>query len=178
MATESLNSTVNDHHGAISINDEFNRLSWSIFENISNIRVLGGPKTSNLDLLLFVGHAIATESPSQIPLTEIAFLIYDLAAHHSEFSEYTAPEDLRVSRADSGIITVQDVVEQLSVYFETHKEDILMAKEDDEETTADTRVFFEGFFGMIEPISPSLPVILWAEGENGFTYEDHLAENR
>jgi hypothetical protein len=32
------------------------------------------------------------------------------------------------------------VVEQLSVYFQTHKEDILMAKEDDVEMTADTRV--------------------------------------
>jgi hypothetical protein len=52
-----------------------------------------------------------------------------------------------------------------------------MAKEDDEEVTADTMVFFEGFFGMIKPISPSLPVILWAEGEEGFTYEDHLAES-
>jgi hypothetical protein len=52
-----------------------------------------------------------------------------------------------------------------------------MAKEDDVEMTADTRVFFEGFFGEIESISPSLPVMLWVEGEEGLTYEDHLAES-
>jgi hypothetical protein len=32
-----------------------------------------------------------------------------------------------------------------SVYFQPRKEDILMAKRDDVETTADTRVFFEVF---------------------------------
>jgi hypothetical protein len=117
IATNYLNSTVNDDRGAISMNDVFNRLRWPIFEDISNIRVLDGPKISNPDLLPFVGHAIATEPASQIPLTEIAFLIYDLAVHHSEFPDYTAPEDLCVSRADGGIVTVKDVVEQLSVYF-------------------------------------------------------------
>ena len=177
MATESLNNTVNNDRRAIPMNDAFDRLRWSIFEDISNILVRDGPKTLNPDLSPFMGHAIATEPASQIPLTEIAFLIHDLAIHHSEFPDYAAPEDLRVSRADGGIVTVKDVVEQLSVYFQTHKEDILMAKEDDVEMTADTRVFFEGFFGKIEPISPSLPVMLWVEGEEGLTYEDHLAES-
>ena len=108
-----------------------------------------------------------------------------------ENRRYPRPEPLLVTRTDGGTVTVADVVQQLSVYFLTRKEDILMAKAytngdssdhgADEDQTANntlgkdrgtspgTRVFFDGFFGVIEPTIDSVPVLLWA-GEESASY--------
>ncbi|CAG5174520.1 uncharacterized protein ALTATR162_LOCUS7806 [Alternaria atra] len=208
MIPSHLNNSVDNTRNAISPNDAFRRLRWSIFEDVSNIRVLDDPqmldspfsRTQNPSFSPFVGHAIATEPASQIPLTEIAFSISDLVNYAcelpSELNIYTEPEDLRVRRADGGIVTVADVVEQLSAYFITYKEDILLAKDcseqrtryaherkvyndnvpspgEDKEIPADPDVFFDGFFGIIEPTMSSLPVELWT-AEDGSSYNPVL----
>jgi hypothetical protein len=105
-----------------------------------------------------------------------------------------------VNRADSGIVTIADVVEQLSAYCETYKEDILIVNEGrlgkrlchfvvdgkveydaiatigqfGEEIPTDTKDFFERFLGIIEPTMKSLPVRLWAEGQGPSTLDDRL----
>ncbi|KAI4613389.1 uncharacterized protein J4E87_009856 [Alternaria ethzedia] len=190
---ENLNGSPTKTRGAIRLNEAFERLRWSVFKDITNILVLDDPKTA---LSPFDGHAIASKSASGIPLTKIAFSIDELnqfAALETGFSDdefdepgfeenrrYQRPEPLLVTRADGGTVTVADVVQQLSVYFLTHKEDILMAKaytngdmsdhgaDDDQAATntlakdqgasPGTRVFFDGFFGIIEPSMDSVPV--------------------
>jgi hypothetical protein len=157
------------------------------FEDVSNILVLDEPKTQKPDLSPFKGHVIAAEPASKIPLTEIAFCIDDLDAN--ELPDYKRPKPLLVSRADGGTVTVADVVEQLSAYILTHKEDILMVKgaclgenasdygaDDGQGTPANTRVFFEGFSGIIEPTMESLPVVLWAEGEGPSSLDERLLQ--
>ncbi|KAI4616752.1 hypothetical protein J4E80_006027 [Alternaria sp. BMP 0032] len=210
------NGSLTNTRGAIPLNEAFERLRWSVFEDISNILVLDldEPKTQKPDLLPFEGHAIASEPASEIPLTKIVFSIYELnefAALETGFSDeefdepgfeenrrYKRPEPLLVTRADGGTVTIADVVQQLSGYFLTHKEDILMAKAytngstsdhragdekavtttlgDDRGTSPGTKVFFEGFFGIIEPTMESLPVILWTEGDGSFPLDDRLRQ--
>jgi len=209
---ENLNGSLTKTRGAICLNEAFERLRWSVFEDISNILVLDDPKT---DLSPFEGHAIASEPASEIPLTKIAFSIDELnefAALETGFSDeefdepgfeenrrYQRPEPLLVTRADGGTVTVADVVQQLSGYFLTYKEDILKAKaymsgntsdyraDDKQAATATpgqdrgvspgTRVFFEGFFGIIEPTMDSLPVLLSAEGEiDSYPLDDRLLQ--
>ena len=210
------NGSLTNTRGAIPLNDAFERLRWSVFEDISNILVLDEPKTPGGKPCLspFEGHAIASEPASAIPLTKIAFSIDELnefAALETGFSDdefdepgyeenrrYQRPEPLLVTRADGGTVTITDVVEQLSVYLLTLKKDILMAKaytngdlsdhgaDDDHAATntlggdrgtpPGTRVFFEGFFGIIEPTMESLPVLLWTEGDGSFPLDDRLRQ--
>ncbi|KAF1839656.1 hypothetical protein BDW02DRAFT_486452 [Decorospora gaudefroyi] len=159
------------------MSDAFERLRWSIFEDVSSIRVVDNLQSPTPNLSPFVGHAIATESASQVPLTKIAFASDDLMQYLDH-----PPEALMVSRADGGIVTVADVVEQLSAYFLDHKEEILMAMESlleaitTPEISPNTRVFFDGFFGSIEPSGHPLPVCLWIEGQDGQSAEEHWAE--
>jgi hypothetical protein len=201
MATDpsgdSLNNSLTNVRGAIPLNDAFERLRWSVFEDVSNILVLDEPKTQKPGLSPFKGHVIAAELASKIPLTEIAFCIDDLDAN--ELPDYKRPKPLLVSRAGGGTVTVADVVEQLSAYILTHKEDILMVKEacleesagdygagdgqgatatlgEGQGTPANIRVFFEGFFGIIEPTMESLPVVLWAEGEAPSSLDERLIQ--
>jgi len=208
------NGSLTNTRGAIPLNDAFERLRWSVFEDISNILVLDEPKTQKPDLLPFEGHVIASEPASEIPLTKIAFSIDELnefAALETGFSDdefdepgfeenrrYQRPEPLLVTRADGGTVTVADVVQQLSGYFLTHEEDILTAKAymsgstsdhragdeqaltttlgEDRGTSPGTKVFFEGFFGIIEPTMESLPVLLWTEGDGSFSLDDRLLQ--
>jgi hypothetical protein len=178
MATNTLDDSLNMPH------DVFNdRLRWSIFEDVSTILVLDDPRSQNPYFSPFVGHAIAAEPASQIPLTKIAitnWYIDDYCLY-----DYEPPDPLLVSRADGGTVTVADVVEQLSVYFASHREDIFMVLElysgkkpcrfvvdgkveydptlaGGEEISADTKVFFDGFVGIVQPDS-ELPVQLCAE---------------
>jgi hypothetical protein len=82
MATASLPDHLNDNltntRGAIPLNEAFERLRWSVFENVSNILVLDGPKTQKPGLSPFDGHAIASRPASDIPLIKIAFSIDEL----------------------------------------------------------------------------------------------------
>src|SRR3712207_3952600 len=75
---------------------------------------------------LFLDHAIATEAASTIPLTEIKFTSDNLDNHHDY--DYTAPKAILVKRADIGVVTILDVVEQLGPYFRNLMEAILMVK--------------------------------------------------
>jgi len=209
-----LNGSLTNTRGAIHLNEAFERLRWSVFEDISNILVLDEPRTQKPDLLPFEGHAIASEPASEIPLNKIAFSIDELnqfAALETGFSDeefdepgfeenrrYQRPEPLVVTKGDGGTVTVADVVQQLSKYFLTHKEDILKAKAymsgstsdhqagdeqaitttlgEDRGTSPGTKVFFEGFFGIIEPTMESLPVLLWTEGDGSFSLDDRLLQ--
>ena len=47
---------------------------------------------------------------------------------------------------------------------------------EDRGTSPGTRVFFEGFFGIIEPTMESLPVLLWTEGDGSFPLDDRLRQ--
>jgi hypothetical protein len=164
---------MNNDRGAIPPHDAFHRLRWSIFEDVSTILVLDDPRSQNPYFSPFVGHAIAAEPASQIPLTKIA--ITNSYVDGYDLYDYEPPEPLLVSRADGGTVTVADVVQQLSAYFASHREDIFMVLElylgkkpcrfvadgkveydpttlaGGEEISADTKVFFDGFFGIIEP---------------------------
>lgn len=177
-----------------SMSEAFDRLRWSVFEEVSKILVADDTERPNPELSPFVSHPIATEAASEIPLHEIAFSIEILDDY--EAAEYVRPDPLVVRKADGGIVTVADVVEQLSAHFIAHKDEILEAKEPflhttvhstdgelsmsisplpvDQDIPADTQVFFDGFFGGIEPGRSALPVQLWAEGEGGESIEDHF----
>jgi hypothetical protein len=115
---------------------------------------------------------------------------------------YESPEPVFVSKADGDIMAVEDVVEQLSAYFKTHRDGILMVKEgfsgkrpcrfvldgkveydtiatlgECENMSADTKVSFEGFLGIVEPTMESLPVRLWAEGQDPSTLDNHCVDS-
>jgi hypothetical protein len=178
MATNTLYNSLNrnglnNDRGATAPHDAFHRLRWSIFEDVSTILVLDDPRSQNPSFSPFVGHAIAAEPASQIPLTKIA--IINSYVNKYDLYDYESPEPLLVSRADGGTVTVADVVEQLSAYFASHREDIFMVLElyldkmpcrllvdgkveydptilaSGEEISPDTKVFFNGCFGIIEP---------------------------
>ncbi|RYN29899.1 hypothetical protein AA0113_g698 [Alternaria arborescens] len=173
MATNTLDNSLNrnglnNDRGTTAPHDAFIRLRWSIFEDVSTILVLDDPRSQNPSFSPFVGHAIAAEPASQIPLTEIAITnsYIDWYDHY----DYESPEPLLVSRADGGTVTVADVVEELSAYFTSHREDIFMVLElylkkrpcrfvvdgnveydptilaSGEEISPDTKVLFNGFF--------------------------------
>jgi hypothetical protein len=114
---------MNNNRGAIPPHDAFHRLRWSIFEDVSTILVLDDPKSQNPYFSPFVGHAIAAEPASQIPLTKIA--ITNSYVDGYDLYDYESPEPLLVSRGDGGTVTVADVVQQLSAYFASHREDII-----------------------------------------------------
>lgn len=159
MATASLPDHLNDNltntRGAIPLNEAFERLRWSVFEDVSKILVLDEPETQETGLSPFEAHTIAAEPASEIPLSKIAFSIDELnefAALETGFSDdeldepgakenllHKRPKPLLVSRADNGTVTAADVVQQLSAYFFTHKEGILMAKAYLEGNTSDCR---------------------------------------
>ncbi|KAF2274489.1 uncharacterized protein EI97DRAFT_381433 [Westerdykella ornata] len=151
------------------MSEAFHSLRWPVFEDISNIRVASDPDSAEPELLPFEGHPIAAEAATKIPLKEIAFSLEVLDNY--EAAEFEAPDRVFVRGADGGIVTVADVVKQLSAYFIAHKEAILEAKfpflDFDKDNLSNTRVFFDGFTFIIEPGMYSLPVELWAEGENG-----------
>jgi hypothetical protein len=177
-----------------AMSDEFDRLQWSVFDDISKIQVANNSTSLTPDLLPFVGHPIASEAATQDPLHEIAFCIEALEefeAFDYEESDMDAPDPLVVRRADGGIVTIADVVEQLSRYIIVHKDMILEAKSpfvlmtheiteggehvvrlpayEDVLASPDTKVAFQGFYGNIKAGHYALPVLLWAEGEEGKT---------
>ncbi|PVI07268.1 hypothetical protein DM02DRAFT_357741 [Periconia macrospinosa] len=174
-----------------AMSEEFNRLRRSVFEDISKIQVEDDADSTDPDLSPFSGHPIASEPATEDPLHEIAFCIDTLQM--IDLPDYQAPEALVVRRADGGIVTIADVVEQLSVYIIAHKNTILEAKGPFLQTTHEitdagehvvgipcyqygtvspnTKVAFEGFFGSIEVGRYAVPVELWAEGEESKTLE-------
>lgn len=170
-----------------TMSEEFDRLRWSVFEDISRIQVADDSES----IEPFLGDPIASEPATEDPLHEIAFCSDDL--QDFEAADFETPEPLIVRRADGGIVTIGDVVEQLSLYFVTHKDKILEAKSAYLETTheiseagehvvgipahenvpaaPDTKVVFEGFFGGISAGHCAVRVQLWAEGEEGKTLD-------
>lgn len=174
-----------------AMSDAFNRIRWSVFEEVSSICVVDDPNSLTPRLSPFLGHPIAAEAASVIPLREMVFCIQILM-------EVEIPDDcervesLFVRRADGDIVTVADVVEQLSGYFIANRDDILEAKapflymthemEDGMHVVGipalgsypipdDTKVFFDGFHGDIEVGECALNVDLWAAGEDGRSVE-------
>lgn len=98
-----------------------------------------------------------------------------------------------VRRADGGIVTIGDVVEQLSQYSVQHKDFILEHKapfiqmthditeggvhvvgipaHDGTPAPPDIKIAFNGFFGGVSAGRYSVNVQLWADGEEGKTLE-------
>jgi hypothetical protein len=113
--------------GAVNtaMNPAFRRLRWSVFEDVSNIRVVEDLDSPQPELFPFLDHHIAGEPATKIPLREIPIDIDALMAW--ETSDYERPESLTVHRADGGAVTVGDVVEQLSGYIIANKDDLLEA---------------------------------------------------
>jgi hypothetical protein len=170
-----------------AINNNFYRLRWSVFEEVSNIRIVEDLDSPNPELLPFLGHRIRGELATKVPLREIPCCISFLMG--SETPDYERPETLTVHRADGGAVTIRDVVEQLSAYFVANKDIILEDKAPFLHTTTDkaedrtnvlsipalrsydisddTRVFFDGFARDVEVGDDSVNVDLWAEGQFG-----------
>jgi hypothetical protein len=184
-----------------AMNPAFYRLRWSVFEDVSNIRVVDDMDSAHPELLPFEGHPIAKQLPLKLPLQEIPILISPLAEW--EHPTYKRPEALRVRRADGGAVTVADVVEQLSGYLLKYKRDIheathlsvLWKTETVEDGTCvtslsnahedpitgayeystETRAFFDGF-GDIEVGDAFAYVDLWIEGQYGESIENFWKE--
>lgn len=122
-----------------------------------------------------------------------------------EHPYYQYPEKLIVRREDGGVVTVGDVVEQLSEYLVRYKGDIIEAThlslswttEIREDGTAvsglshahedpDTgayeidfdrgRAFFSGFGGHLDEGDEDVYVELWIEGQYGETFEGFWRE--
>jgi hypothetical protein len=175
---------------ATDLNEEFYRLRWSVFEELSEIRVADDPDSIAPELSPFLGHPIALEAATEHPLHEIAFCSDDL--QDFEAADFRAPKPVIVRRADGGVITIGDVVEQLSRYFITHKDIILETKApslqftheigsgeqvvgipayDDTPAPPDTKVVFEGFDGGVSAGHSAVHVQLWADGQEGKSLE-------
>jgi hypothetical protein len=167
-----------------TLSSAFRRLRWPIFESIQNIRVFGNSgnwKLDKLETLPFDGHSIATQAATEVPFHQITFDIDTLRDYAQVERAFEMPQPLSVRRADNGIVTVGDVVEQLSAYLLIHKDAILQSKlhlisfkfPGSDEVPPDTRVFFSGFEwnGTIEAGAEEIAVLLWANGEFGDTVE-------
>ena len=175
-----------------AMNPAFHRLRWSVFEDVSNIRVVEDLDNPQPELFPFLDHPIAGEPATKIPLREIPIDIEALMQW--ETSDYERPESLTVHRADGGAVTVGDVVEQLSGYIIANKDDILEAtapylhmwtRSAGDATNVtnipalghydisdDTRAFFNGFSSDIAVDDLSINVKLWVEGQFGETIDD------
>jgi hypothetical protein len=174
-----------------NLSEDFDRLRWPVFEDISEIRVADDSTSIEPELSPFSGYPIASVPATETPLHEIAFSSDDLNKFDS--ADLEAPEPLLVRRADGGVVTIGDVIEQLSHYFIAHKDVILEAKApflqttheitetgehvvgipayDDTPAPPDTKVAFEGVFGGVHAGHHDVHVLLWADGEEGKSLE-------
>jgi hypothetical protein len=124
--TESDNESVIDYGVETTLSEGFALLHWSVFEDISKVQVHTDLCRQSSDLSPFHGHAIAHQPATDPPCSKIAFTIDALA--YIEDPGYKKPGRLMVQRPDGGVVTIADVVEQLSPYFDENKEDILWVK--------------------------------------------------
>lgn len=174
------------------MNPAFDRLRWSVFEDVSNTRVVEDLDSPHPELFPFLDHQIAGEPATKIPLREIPINIEALITW--ETSDYERPERLTVHRADGRAVTVGDVVKQLSGYIIANKDDILEATAPylsmwtqnagdatnvtnipalgHYDISDDTRAFFNGFNSEISVNDVSVNVLLWVEGQFGETFDD------
>jgi hypothetical protein len=161
-----------------AMSDAFARIRWSVFEDISKIRIdRDDEENSHAELEPFIGHPIGAEAASEVPLHEITLSIVALDEYEGDI--YEAPSPVLIRRKDGGIVTVGDVVEQLAPHLVAHKKEILEAKApflniSPEDIPANTRVFFDQFFGIITPGLNALGVELWAEGEDDESFGEHF----
>jgi hypothetical protein len=163
-----------------SMSEAFNRLRWSVFEDISTILVAPTSEDSGAAWLPFLNHPIAAEPASEIPLREIGLTCevlgdYDGLDDNDEW--YEAPDAWIVQREDGGIVTVGDVVEQLPRHLFAHKKEILefiapMLNITPGDLPEDTRIFFDGFTHAISPRDNDVGVSLWAEGQDGMSVDE------
>jgi hypothetical protein len=170
---ESDNESAIEYEEEITLSDEFDRLRWSVFKDISNIQVYEDPsKKRTSKLLPFLGHPIAGKSATEPPCHKIALSIEALV--YIETPGYKRTGRLVICRADSGIVTIADVVEQLPPYIRANRDEIfwvigptmqfdppISAIED---IPADTELFFAGFsFNVIDEEYHSIGVELDTE---------------
>jgi hypothetical protein len=184
-------------YSAIStcMSESFMRLRWTILPT-PEIFVEDDPDSLTTTLSPFLDHPIASEPATESPLREIALVIEpieEVEVWDYEECDVVRPKPLLVRRADGGVITIADVVEQFSAYCVENKDLLLEAKApflqvtheitedgqhvigipayEDVPAPPDTKVVFEGFQYGIEEGFYEVPVNLWAEGEEGKSLE-------
>jgi hypothetical protein len=177
----------------------FARLRWMVFDDPSKVQVVedvNDLSSISPDLSPLSSHPLALEAASVPPLREIKLCSFDMEEYESD--GFKLPDPVVVGRVDGGVITVMDVVEQLSAYLIAHKDMILEAKAAFLRTThdvvdgehvlgnpadeisvmppADTKVFFDMFWGKISEDYWAVSVQLWAEGEHGESMEQFWSD--
>jgi hypothetical protein len=166
-----------------AMNSAFARLKWSVFEDLSTIRVAPEEEEdSGAEFKPFIGHPLAAEAATEVPLHEIRFSIMALDEFEGgddDDQDLEAPDAVVVRGKDGNIVTIEDVVEQLSPHFNAHKREILEVKApfvnvSPADISMDTKVFFDQFFGIITPGLSALGIELWIEGEDGESIEEHF----
>lgn len=179
--------------------DAFWRLRWSIFEDTSKIQVMDDPESPNPSLLPFLGHPVAAEPATAIPIHEMFLTINAMCREERPMDEEDL-EPVEVRRADGGTLTVGDVVEQLSAYLKDHRHEVCEGKapylhmtygttEDGYSWTGisehdcfdypeDLEVFFHEIDAdEIEIGEAYVNVVLWADGEDAVS-SDYYWKNR
>jgi hypothetical protein len=163
------------------MSEAFDRLRWSVSEDISTILVAPTSEDPGAVWLPFLGHPIAAEPASEIPLREIG-LTSEVLGDYDGFDDndewYEAPDAWIVRREDGGIVTVGDVVEQLPLHLFAHKKEILefiapMLNITPGDLLEDTMIFFDGFPDAISPRNNDVGVSLWAEGQDGMSVDEN-----
>ena len=95
-----------------AMNRAFTRLRWSVFDPPSITLVVDSPAAPNSPLVHSIGHPIAVLPATDVPLREIPFYINPPTEW--EHPDHQYPEKLIVRWEDGGVVSVGDVVEQLS----------------------------------------------------------------
>lgn len=191
----SASSQIPDSHHDWAITEtrfneaEFSRIRWSVFEPVGLAQVEADEESPYRSASPLPSHPIASLPATVTPLIKIAFTLSDLDDHeaYDYTEEESAPGPVYVNREDGGVVTILDVVEQLSPYLIAHKDAILEVKapfiasthevvdgmhvagipaHDGSMPPADTKVWFHGFFGQVEVGTYSVPVELLADGED------------
>lgn len=169
--------------------NEFGRIRWSIFEPVSLAQVEAEEESPYPDASILHSHPIASLPATITPINEIAFTIMALDEHeaYDYVDDESAPDPVYVTREDGGVVTIFDVIEQLSPYLIEHKDAILEVKapfiasthevvdgmnvlsipaHDGSMPPPDTKVWFDGFFGGVDIGCHSVAVELLADGED------------
>ncbi|KAI2488222.1 hypothetical protein Ptr902_02355 [Pyrenophora tritici-repentis] len=157
---ESSNESAMEYENVMTVSDDFDSLCWYVFGGTSHIQVYSDPSNKcTSSLSLFHGHPIEKAPATSPPCHKLAFSIETRS--YIETPGYKKPRRLVVLGIDGGIVTISDVVEQLSPYIRANKEDIFWVLGPTiqfdpplspyQDTPVNTNIWSSGFsFGVIE----------------------------
>jgi len=122
-----------DNQMPILKQDLLNRLIWSVFDSIDDIRVLDDPNDLSSESRPFSGHPIALEHVTNYALRTMLVTEGVLGLKEESFSElldeWNAPV-LTVARDDNEPITIGDFVMQVHTWLQSQKQEILEFEEE------------------------------------------------